>query len=68
MLDICEDLFKCTLAYRMDYWSIEGKHMHSHEFLDKHPERKDTPEFTPNEEKEHWEKVGKFAKEIGIIK
>ena len=39
-------------------------HLHSSEFLETHPERKDSPEFTEEEELEQIRYINELAKKI----
>ena len=66
-LQICNDIYKKTLAYSLDKIKINEDgtttHLHSDEFLDEHPERRDTPEFTKEEEAEQYQFLYNLAKE-----
>lgn len=57
---IVKEIYKKTLAYELDKVTFDKngnpKHYHSDKFLEEHPERKDSPEFTEEEEME----VAKF--------
>ena len=59
-LELAKNVYKKTLAYELDsiFINEDGTitHKHSDKFLDEHPERKDSPEFTEEEEME----VAKF--------
>lgn len=52
---LVHEIYKQTLAYGLSKYkpNPDGSftHVHSDEFLDKHPERKDNPEYTEDEEK-----------------
>lgn len=65
LLEICKNIYKKTLSYSLDRHKINEDgtifHIHSDEFLDKHPERMDTPEFTKEEELEAAEYLAKLA-------
>lgn len=56
ILKLASDIYKKTLGYELDRLVVndDGKttHLHSDRFLDEHPERKGSPEFTKEEEKE----------------
>lgn len=53
---IVKEIYKKTLAYELDKVTFDEngnpKHYHSDKFLDEHPERKNSPEFTEEEEQE----------------
>ena len=65
LLEICNGIYKKTLAYSLDRHKINEdgtiSHIHSDEFLDEHPERRDNPEFTKEEELEADEHLAKLA-------
>lgn len=54
IINLCHDIYKKTLAYSLESIKINEDgtttHLHSDEFLDNHPERRDSPEFTEEEE------------------
>lgn len=62
-LKLVSDVYKKTLYYELDEIKVNDDgtttHLHSPKFLNEHPERKDSPEFT---EKEENEQVGLIAK------
>ena len=66
--DIVHKILEKTLAYSLESVRVNEdgsiSHLHSMEFLGKHPERKDSPEFTEEEEKEMMEYVSKLAKRV----
>lgn len=55
MLEMMNDVYKKTLAYELEKVRINDDgsttHLHSDKFLDEHPERRESPEFTEEEEK-----------------
>ena len=59
------DIYKNTLAYELEKVKINEDgtttHFHSDKFLDEHPERRDSPEYTPEEELEQLSMLGKIA-------
>lgn len=65
LLEICNGIYKKTLAYSLDRHKINEdgtiSHIHSDEFLDKHPERRNNPEFTEEEELEAVKYLAKLA-------
>ena len=66
LLQLCKNIYKKTLGYSLDSMVINEdgttSHLHSDEFLDEHPERKDTPEFTKEEEAEQHQFLYNLAK------
>lgn len=56
IINLCHDIYKKTLGYSLESIKINEDgtttHLHSDEFLDNHPERRDSPEFTEEEELE----------------
>jgi hypothetical protein len=67
LLHVCESIYKQTLGYSLEKIEINEDgtttHLHSDEFLDEHPERRQTPEFTEAEEFEQMSWIAKLAKE-----
>lgn len=65
-LELVTKVYKNTLTYELDSIKVNDDgtttHLHSDKFLDEHPERKDSPEFTEEEEKEQAEFLSKFTK------
>lgn len=65
LLEICNGIYKKTLAYSLDRHKINEdgtiSHIHSDEFLDKHPERRNNHEFTEEEELEAVKYLAKLA-------
>lgn len=55
MLEMMNEVYKKTLAYELEKVRIneDGSttHLHSDKFLDEHPDRRESPEFTEEEEK-----------------
>lgn len=55
MIEMMNEVYKKTLAYELEKVRIneDGSttHLHSDKFLDEHPERRESPEFTEEEEK-----------------
>ena len=66
-IKIATDIYKKTFGYQLDRVKINDDgsttHIHSDEFLDNHPERRDNPEFTEEEEKEALGFIAKMAKD-----
>ena len=56
MMVIVGNIYKKTIAYDLEKVVINEdgttSHLHSDSFLDKHPERRETPQFTEEEELE----------------
>lgn len=56
LLQLCDTIYKKTLGYSLDRIVLNENgttsHIHSDEFLDEHPERRNNPEFTEEEELE----------------
>ena len=56
ILKLAGDIYKKTLGYELDRLVVNDDgtttHLHSDRFLDEPPERKDSPEFTKDEEEE----------------
>ena len=56
MTAILENIYKKTIAYDLEKVVINEdgttSHIHSDLFLDKHPERRESPQFTKEEELE----------------
>ena len=54
MTAIVGNIYKKTIAYDLEKVVINEdrttSHLHSDSFLDKHPERRETPQFTEEEE------------------
>ena len=52
------EVYKKTLAYELEKVKINDDgsttHLHSDRFLDEHPERRKSPEFTEEEEKDQF--------------
>jgi hypothetical protein len=65
-MNIAFDIYKKTLAYELDRIQINDDgiitHFHSDAFLDEHPERKDSSEFTEEEELEQLKFIAAAAK------
>ena len=55
-LELVKKVMEKTIFYDLDYFATQEdgttKHLHSYRFLDEHPERRDSPEYTEEEEKE----------------
>lgn len=66
IVKICYDICKKTCGYQLDKIRVNNDgtntHIHSDMFLDEHPERRDSPEFTDEEEKEQANFIAAFAK------
>lgn len=64
-LNLIKEVYSKTLGYELDSMSINENgtitHRHSDKFLDEHPERKDSPEFTEEEEQEQLDFISKIA-------
>jgi len=60
------DIYKKTLSYELDRLQVNDDgtttHLHSDRFLDEHPERMDSPEFTDEEEKKQAELIATMAR------
>lgn len=60
------EIYKKTLSYELDSLQVNDDgtttHLHSDKFLDEHPERRDSPEFTDGEEKEQAELIATMAR------
>lgn len=71
-LKIAHEIYKQTLAYSLSKYepNPDGSftHVHSDEFLDKHPERKDNPEYTEEEEKEEMQYLYDVARFLAVKK
>lgn len=71
-LKIAHEIYKATLAYSLSKYepNPDGSftHVHSDEFLDKHPERKDNPEYTEEEEKAEMQYVYDVARFLAVKK
>ena len=67
LLEVCKNIYKKTLGYSLEKIKINEDgtttHLHSDEFMDEHPERRQTPEFTEAEEFEQMSWIAKLAKE-----
>lgn len=65
--DIIKEIYKKTLGYELESVIVNKDgtitHKHSDKFLDEHPERKDSPEFTGEEEQEQIDFIAKVAYE-----
>lgn len=66
IIKLAWEIYKKTLAYELDSLQVNDDgtttHMHSDKFLDEHPERSDSPEFTDEEEKEQAELIATMAR------
>ena len=55
MIEMMNEVYKKTLTYELEKVKIneDGSttHLHSDKFLDEHPERRESPEFTEEEER-----------------
>lgn len=71
-LKIAHEIYKQTLAYSLSKYepNPDGSftHVHSDEFLDKHPERKDNPEYTEGEEKAEMQYLYDVARFLAVKK
>jgi hypothetical protein len=69
IVNLCQDVYKKTLAYELEKVKIneDGSttHLHSDKFLAEHPERKNSPEFTDEEETEQIKFLAALA-QIGL--
>jgi len=67
-IEILHEIYKKTFAYELESVRVNEDgtttHLHSDRFLDEHPERRDSPEFTEEEEKKQAEFFGKFVRKI----
>ena len=66
--DMVHKILEKTLAYSLESIRVNDdgsiSHLHSMEFLEKHPERKDSPEFTEEEEIEQLKFINEIAKRV----
>lgn len=57
-IELMGGVYKKTLAYELEKVKINDDgsttHLHSDKFLDEHPERRESPEFTEEEEKDQF--------------
>lgn len=57
-IELMGEVYKKTLAYELEKVKINDDgsttHLHSDRFLDEHPERRKSPEFTEEEEKDQF--------------
>ena len=64
-IELIHKIYKKTLAYKLESIRVNEDgtttHLHSDKFLDEHPERRNSPEFTEDEEKKQAEFFGKFV-------
>lgn len=64
--ELLKRVYQKTLGYELESIIVNQDdsttHLHSDKFLDEHPERSDTPEFTDNEEREQVELISTLAK------
>lgn len=67
-LSIIKNVYKQTFGYELDKLKVNADgtttHIHSDRFLDEHPERKNNPEFTDEEELEMTKFIAEIAKKI----
>lgn len=65
-MNIAFNIYKKTLAYELERIQINDDgtttHFHSDAFLDEHPERKDSPEYTEKEELQVYKFIAEMAK------
>lgn len=65
-LELVTKVYKNTLAYELDKTIVNDDgtitHLHSDKFLEEHPERKDSPEYTEEELKENIDFIANVAK------
>lgn len=65
-LDTILDICKKTMGYRLEKVVVNDDgtttHLHSDKFLDDHPERVDSPEFTKDEERAQVEMIASLAR------
>ena len=66
ILKILEEIYKKTMMYELESIKINEDgtttHLHSDSFLEQHPERKNSPEFTDEEENEQLKLIAAAAK------
>lgn len=66
--NIIHKILEKTFAYSLETVKLNPdgtiSHLHSAEFLEKHPERKNSPEFTEEEELEQIKFINELAKRI----
>lgn len=65
-LQIAMNIYKKTLGYELEKIKVNDDgtttHLHSDAFLDEHPERRSSPEFTEEEENEQLKFIAAAAK------
>lgn len=66
--DLVHKILEKTFYYSLETVKVNPdgttSHFHSQEFLEKHPERKNSPEFTEEEELEQIKFINELAKKI----
>lgn len=66
IIKLAREIYKKTLSYELDSLQVNDDgttaHMHSDKFLDEHPERMASPEFTDEEEKEQAQLIATVAR------
>ena len=66
IIKLAWNIYKKTLGYELDSLQVNDDgtttRLHSDWFLDEHPERMDSPEFTDEEEKEQAELIALMAR------
>ena len=69
---LAHEIYKKTLAYSLSKYepNPDGSftHVHSDEFIDKHPERKDNPEYTEEEEEMEMQYLHDVARFLAVKK
>lgn len=66
IIELCHNIYKKTFSYELDSLKVNDDgtvtHLHSDRFLDEHPERRDNPEYTEEEERKQGEFIADLAK------
>ena len=65
-INLAKEVYKKTLAYELDSLRLNpdgtSSLLHSDAFLDEHPDRKDSPEYTEEEELQVYKFIAEMAK------
>ena len=68
IIKLAMEIYKKTLSYELDSLQVNDDgtttHMHSDRFLDEHPERRNSPEFTDKEEEEQAVLIATMARAV----
>lgn len=67
-IELMGEVYKKTLAYELERVKINDDdsttHLHSDRFLDEHPERRESPEFTEEEEKDQFRFISVLVQKL----